>query len=77
MGYEGVPVLELSDFEELEFQDLLASLEALNKPHYLLMMNYEGSRYDGYLRGLKQDKLLQSTAFEKIEKTDQLSLIQW
>jgi hypothetical protein len=77
MGMDGVPTLTQVDFERLGFQDARASYEAVSTLHYALMTNYEGSRYEGFIRGPKQDKLLQSTAFEKLESLESKNVLQW
>jgi hypothetical protein len=77
MGMDGVPTLTQVDFERLGFQNARASYEAVSTLHYALMTNYEGSRYEGFIRGPKQDKLLQSTAFEKLESLESKNVLQW
>jgi hypothetical protein len=77
MGYTGVPQLQIEDLERLGFQNPEESIDTIGAAHYSLMMNYEGTKYDGYTRGPRHDKLMQATSFEKLENTDPRSVLQW
>jgi hypothetical protein len=77
MGYTGVTQLNQEDLERLGFQNPEESIDTIGPAHYSLMMNYEGTRYDGYSSGPKHDKLMQATSFEKLENTDARSVLQW
>jgi hypothetical protein len=58
MGYAGVPQLEIEDLMRLGFQHPENSIDTIGTAHYSLMINYEGTKYDGYSRGPKHDKLM-------------------